>query len=229
MKKIFFFILILVLSVCALACTGERKVVSVDFEGETKTVYDVDESFDFSVRGVVAYEDGSTESIRLTQENVVGFSTATTGEKTAKLVYKEVEKEFSYAVEYLAAPTKSILTDARLSLTEISSFNGAARIVGLDVGLLEEVHAVTFTMECTRAFGTTLEVVSLADGWDCRVKESNASAKILFFRRGGAPITGEKEILSISTVGYDDARFSLKDVVLSDGKSDYDLPNVKQT
>ena len=105
MKKIFLCALILALAVCSFACVGERKVVSVDFEGEAPETFDVDEPFRYGTKGVVCYEDGSTETFRIAEENVVGFSTSTTGEKTAKLVYKGVEKEFSYTV---ARPSFSI-------------------------------------------------------------------------------------------------------------------------
>lgn len=227
MKKVAFVLILILLALGSSACLGSRTPVSVNFVTAPPEVFDVDESFPEDLRGVIGYDDGSTEIFVIKQENIEDFSTTTTGEKRAQLVVDGVKKTFSYVVEYLPQPTKEILTDARLSVLETASLNGSSCVLALDCGQLNKVDAVSFTVECTRAFGATLEITPEIEGWDVRIREYTASAKVVAFRRGGEPLAGTEEFLRIATVGYADAAFSCKDVVVTDGERDYDLPNTK--
>ena len=228
MKRVLFVLMILLFALSFVACTGKGEPESVDFDFDLPESFDVDSLFPTEGKeGIVTYRDGSTGTFSLTKDNIVGFDTSTTGEKTARLVYKGAEKTFSYVVTYAANPTKEILTSARVSIQEAASLNGATVALRLTVGDLVGVQAVSFTIECNRSFGSTLEITPIIEGWDVRIKEYSSSAKVVAFRRGGMAISADADFLQVSVVGYKDAVFSVKEVVLTDGTKEYDLPNAK--
>ena len=229
MKKLVLALLLLFFAVAAVACTqGHGTPVSTDFAFDLPEKFDVDEEFPLSgKKGVVYYADGRRSEYNLTKENIVGFDTSTTGEKRAKLVYKGLEKAFSYVVEYASSPTKQIVTTARIRLNEAASLNGTAVALSAETGDLTGINAVSFTIDCSYRLDNKLEIAVLLDGWDVRVREYTSSAKVVAFRRGGSAMNENTEFLSIGYVGKKDVVFSVKDIVVTDGTGDYQLPNVK--
>ncbi|MBR1747195.1 MAG: hypothetical protein IJ735_03155 [Clostridia bacterium] len=227
MKKLLLFLLLCLVPLGVIGCGEEKTPVSTDFAFDLAEVFDVDEPFDFAgKKGILYYDDGSKEEYDLTESNLVGFSTATTGEKSAELVCRGVKKTFSYVVEYLAAPTKEILTGTRVSLNAVAVQNASVAVVGVVCEDDSEVLAISFTIRCTGPMDETTEFSVEREGWDVRVKYYSAYAKVVVFCRGGLAVTDKSDLLRVSVVGTADAKFSVRDVVMSDGKSDFDLPDV---
>ena len=227
MKRVAVLFVLLFIAFTLFAC-GQSEIVAVDLAFDLPEKFDVDEPFSVEgKKGVVLYADGSREDFSLREDHIVGFDSSTTGEKRAKLVYKGVEKEFSYRVEYASSPTKEILTDARVRIEKAASLNGTAIALYIDCGGLSGVDAVTFTLECDRTLDALPELTCSTAGWDVRAKEYTSAVKVVVFKRGGEPLSGDIEFLSVSAVGLTDGNFSLRDVVVTDGERDLDLPNAR--
>lgn len=244
-KRIAALILILV-CICAglVACNGKKgEIVSVTItEGILKKTYDVDEVLPLDSLSVqVTYKNGDVEEVAQNIK-VVGFDTATTGNKKMTITYLDAYSvEYEYDVVYSAMPSQSIETRARIAVSQRAYPTGVSREVTVRKGELETVEALYFTVSSSESLKerrkqpdsdeydviTKYEVEPLIGGWNYRVSEINdKSFKMVVYRVGGELIDRDKSVIAINFFAMNGSfSMQIKDVVITDGSKDLVLPN----
>ena len=227
---------LLIISVLCLACIlfgcNDKKgnIVSIKAtDGILKSTYDVDEVVDLdSLKVTVVYADGSEEEV---SDDIVitGFDTSTTGSKTMTVTYKgEYSFDFPYSVVYSVMPSQQISTSARIVVDQRPYPTAVSRLVGVKIGSLEGIEAVTFTVESADKIKGKYECEMLRGGWDYRITDfGERSFKIVVFRNGGNTITSDADIFALNFFSVSNSfSIGINNVTVTDGTKDYALPNV---
>ncbi len=228
MKKAAAFILIFLFLFGLCACTDKGEIQSVSVaDGSIKETFDVDEEFCYGDALIeVKYSKGKSETIAVTSDMVKNFDTTRTGRYTMTISYGGKEIPVEYEVIFSAFPSREIVTDARLTLSQREYPTGIGRAVSVSAGTLEKINAVTFTLKgSVNICNSSLTTVAVQTHWTVKTFYLNQkTVKFLFYKEGGS--TGG-DIAVINFAGAQNAEISLSDAEVSDGRNDYYLPDVK--
>lgn len=210
-------------TLCACVQTQAEVVSGYLKAGSFAYVYDVDEILDLEKAVlVVRFSDGTTEERKIEDSFVDGFDTSTTGQKTLTVTYGEkISLTWDYEVLYSADPTKEIKTTARAS-SETTFYEGGCSLeITLNKGNLEGIAAMSFTI--SYADSAVVPTIVIASGWDYGIYSYGAGqwGAVVY-----APDGNTEEKLVFNVVGQGAAEPPhIGTVKVSDGKSDYDLPD----
>ena len=231
-KKVFVLIISVLCFICALVGCNDKNgtIVSIKTtDGILKSTYNVDEAIDFdALKVTVVYADGSEREVS-EDITISGFDSSTTGSKTMTVKYKdEYSFDFAYNVVYAVMPSQQIITSARISLDQRPYPTAVSRLIGVKVGSLESVEAMSFTVEGSEKIKGTYECEMLRGGWDYRVSDAgDTSFKIVVFRNGGNTITSASDVFALNFFSVGNTfSVAIKDITVTDGNKDYLLPNV---
>ncbi len=227
-KKLFLFAIISILLLSVTACQDTVTVTDIRIkEGSIKYTFDVDESFCYDTAIVeTVYSDGTITEDRIDSSSLSRFDTSTTGEKEGTVLYNGKTMTFPYEVTNISAPSKDIVTTARLTLDQAPYPTGISRVIELSKGDRETIFAVSFTLKGTAPLcnGTlaTVEFISLYEVEKILVNDK--TLKVIIY--GGDGIA-DGEILTVNFAGNIEGEISLSSILISDGTVDYDLPTTK--
>lgn len=234
MKKVVLFII--AIAVVTVSCFGlvgcknnkaETVVSAVIVEGSVKDTFDVDEDFCYdSAKLNVAFGDGSVKEIAVDSGMVTGFDTSTTGRKTLTITYGGIAVYAEYEVVYLNYPSREIVTTARLNVNQSVYPTGIGREIVLSGGEENGFRAVLFTVKgnvdlCDGSLNTLDISTTFA------VTSYFVDAKTIKFIFASKTGFADGSIAVINFAGVTNAEIYLTETVISDGKSDYYLPDTK--
>ena len=123
-----------------------------------KSTYAVDEYLDLAGAFIdVVYSSGDTERVSITSDMVVGFDTATTGNKTLMVTYKTLSQAITYSVYNPEMASRPIRTTARFTLYADVIEDDIVYTIKVALGDLTELRAATFTLTSTTSLGIESE------------------------------------------------------------------------
>lgn len=237
MKKLRYAVIfvLIILTVVSFAACSERKITEVTLASNSfPTEYKVDAPLDLTGAFVVLrYSDDNVERKEITVDMVEGFDTATTGEKTLTVKYGDFSVSHTYRVYNPENAAKEIITTARLTLSAYESGEYIEYTLRLNMGDLESISAISFTLQSETNLGigaakTNLTVSSegLNASYGNSLSDDGTTLKTVIFETDGQTLMRETGVIAkIRINGGNNRAVTVKDVVLSDGSRNYYLPS----
>lgn len=230
------FTLILMLSLSACLIDYEDDIASIKTAiNAVKEVYDVDEELNLDpIILTVTYKSGQQVTLPCTLDMVVGFNTATTGDKTFYILYKNAKSAvMEYKVVNKGNESVDISTNCRLASSSETLYNAASYAFNLNNGDLKNIRGIIFTIKSTSDLGvninkTNLEITNLLSGWQAESERIDKNTlKILLFKISGMDIDTTLPIATVNVIEQNKVSIVVSNIIVSDGEKDYFLPNIK--
>lgn len=225
-KKILIIVLILFVSVLIMSCTGtEKPIKKIQIvDNSFKSSYILDEQLSLaSAKILVTYKDGTTEVVKITQDMVRGFDTATSGtQKILTVTYRGFSVSFSYNV----VTSVSVDTAFRLTMSSGEEDNRVSIVIrSLSVELVEGgVYAVSFDITLTGCSFVSLSSL-MGEGFKISHKLDNSLLKVLIYsEKGDVSASASGNIAKLTVIKNPAAntkRVALTNIRMSDGQKDY--------
>lgn len=224
---------IIIISCFGLAACKKRDaeiaVSAVIVDGSVKDTFDVDESFCYDTAKLsVTFKDGSVKEIPVDSSMLTEFDTSTTGLKTLTVAYGGITVNAEYEVVYLNYPSREIVTKARLKVNQSAYPTGIGREIVLSQGKDCGFRAVYFTVKgsgylCDKSLNT-LDISTDFNVTATSYFVDAKTIKIIIASKNGF---ADGTVAVINFAGVTNAEVSLTEIVVSDGKKDYYLPDAK--
>lgn len=226
------FILLVLLSGALVGCS-KRTIERVEIKKNSfADTYKVDETLGFAgAYALVTYSSGDKEEIPVTPDMVEGFDTATTGNKTLFVTYKEVRSTpFSYRVYNPESAEREILTAARLVLFADPGNGFIDYTVRLNAAELA-VTALSFTLSSEQTLGIDADLgnmTAVSDSWSAtyaaRISSDGTKLKTVVFYEDGRTFDDGSVVIRLRVNGGENRSVHLTNITVSDGEKDYYLP-----
>lgn len=240
MKRFLTLIILATLILALFGCNkGVLRAEDIKFieirERSFKSSYAVDEEINFDyVFIVITLKDNKGEIVERVEPNMIeGFDTSTTTFSTEtramRIKYKGVYTSYW---NYVVSGEYNINTKARLRLSQEKAEGNL--IVNVAIELKDMIEVKGMIMEVvfdnTRlSHNSTIEIKN--EDWtiEKKVKSTSGFSLLYSFRPGAKPITTSGEILTLvfNIEDSGNANVELKNIILSDGTKDFNLPNAK--
>ncbi len=238
MRQAVVIIIIIILALSFASCTTEHisNVVSIDIDNNSfKDLYDVDEQLDLTKATVTAtYKSGDKVTVPCTSTMIVGFDTATTGEKSMYITYNKVKSSlWEYRVVNKGNETRSITTSSRIKVSSSELPNAASYAFSITAIDLEKISAINFTVTSTSEIGanidkSNIEITNLPNGWKAAPERIDAyTLKLLVYKTSGMDIDSDLSFATLNIIEQNIVPITVSGITVSDGVQDYYLPNIK--
>jgi|AGTN01.1.fsa_nt_gi Bacterial Ig-like domain (group 3). len=220
-------ILIIVLAAAAFlpACTKERGVEKVQIvENSFKSDYALDEALSLSRASLlVTYSDGTTSTVKITEDMVRGFSSTAPGSGKITVSFGGKTAVFAYTV----SAATNVDTTFRLTLSSALSENDSVDVT-VESLRTEEIGsgflAVSFNVTLSGCSNPTISSL-MGPNFSIRQKPSgNGLSVVVWSTDGNTPASVSGRIAKITVVKTPSAEVSkviLSNIVMSDGIRDY--------
>lgn len=240
MKKVLLLIILATLMLTLYGCANsEIRAEDIKFieirEGSLKSSYAVDEEIDFKfVFIVITLRDNKGEIVeKVTPSMIEGFDVSTTTlptePRSMRIKYKGI---YTTDWNYIVTNENAISTKARLTLSKNEIDEYLHITVAIKLEEIEQIKALLMEITFdTSRLSLVGEIETKNNGWAAQKKSiSPGGFKLLYaFEPGASPITQDAElftmIFKIEEKGT--AKVELKNIILSYGTRDVNLPSVK--
>ncbi len=237
-KKLIILLVIVSLSFALFGClqNDETSIVSISLaETSIKEIYDIDEELNLENIIITAkYKNGKSLQVPCTADMVIGFDSKTSGDKSLYILYKGVKSLVkAYKVVNKGNETVLINTTCRLNVESEELPNAASYAFSLEIGDLSNVSAITFTLKSISDMGVAidkmnLDITNVLPGWQAEsYRVDKYTLKILVYKTTGLDINQDLSFATLNIIEEEIVTITANSITVSDGESDYYLPNIK--